>query len=69
MKSKNSWVLAGLVGLLFVVVPLLSAVITATGAFGADPSERVNRVDFVWAAIGLVIAVYSFYHIRQLSKS
>jgi hypothetical protein len=46
------------------VVPLLSALLTATGAFGADPGERVNRIDFVLAAGGLIITIYSLIKIR-----
>ena len=68
MKINNYWFLAGLVGLVVVVAPLISALITATGAFGADPGERVNRVDFVWAGVGLVMAIYCYYRARKLNS-
>lgn len=64
MKSRNFWIWIGIGGLFILVVPVLSAIITATGAFGADPGRRVNRIDFVWAVIGLVITAYSFYRLR-----
>lgn len=67
MKAKNYWTLV-VIGLLLVAVPIVSAIVTATGAFGADPGEKVNRVDIVWAAVGLVIAAYSYYRIRRLSE-
>jgi len=66
MKINNYWLLAGLVGLVVMVVPLISALVTVTGAFGADPGERVNRVDFVWAIGGLVVVIFCFYKSRSL---
>ena len=68
MKINNYWLLAGLVGLVVMVVPLISALVTVTGAFGADPGERVNRVDFVWATVGLVVAIYCYYRARKLNS-
>jgi hypothetical protein len=68
MRAKNYWVLALFIGLLFTVASLLSAIVTATGAFGNDPGKGVNRIDFVWAAAGLVIAVFSFYRIQFLKR-
>jgi TRAP-type uncharacterized transport system fused permease subunit len=69
MKAKNYWFIGGLIGCLFMLVPLLSALITANGAFGSDPGERVNRIDFIWVAIGLVVAFYCFYKARTLSAN
>lgn len=67
MKAKNYWILV-VIGLLLVVVPIVSAVVTATGAFGVDPGEKVNRVDIVWGVVGLVIAVFSIYRLRLLKR-
>jgi hypothetical protein len=68
MKAKTYWYLAGVGGILFIAVSIISALVTATGALGADPGERVNRADFIWAAAGLVISVYCFYKLRELNK-
>ena len=72
MKMKNFWirfwVRLRIVGILLIVVPIVSAIITATGAFGSDPSEPVNKVDFAWALLGLAIIALSFYRIRQVGK-
>jgi hypothetical protein len=65
MKTKSYWLLGTLIGLAMVVIPLISAVVTASGALGSDPAGRVNRVDFVWAAVGLVLATYSLYQVRH----
>ena len=69
MKIKNLWTLLVIIGVLVLVVSLTSAFITAKGGFlTSDPNERINRIDFVWAAVGLIVAVLSFYRVRQLKK-
>jgi hypothetical protein len=68
VKTKKYYLLAGL-GTVIAMFALAQALITATGAFGADPAETVNKIDFVWTALGLMAAVYSFYQIRRLSKN
>ncbi len=60
MKAKTFLYLLASLGLLVLAISLLSALVTATGAFNADPGARVNRIDFVWAVVGLVVAAASF---------
>lgn len=67
MKARNYWYLL-VIGALLVIVPIVSAIVTATGAFGADPGQRVNRVDIVWAVIGFLLVVFSYYRIRLLKQ-
>jgi uncharacterized membrane protein YhaH (DUF805 family) len=68
MKTKTYWYVAGLLAALAVIVPLLSAIVTVTGAFNLDPSGRANRMDFVWAAVFSIVAMSCFYRVRQLSR-
>ncbi len=68
MKIKSYWFLLGLIGIAIVIVSFLSAVVTTTGAFGADPGKPVNRIDFVLIAAGLVIQAFSFYKARKLKS-
>jgi|GEM_PF-1969702 len=69
MKSKKYWGWMLAAGIFIIIAPLISALVTATGAFGVDPGERVNRIDFLWSVIGLAITAFSFYKLRKISKT
>jgi len=68
MQAKKYLYWLALAGFAVMALALLSALITATGAFSADAGKRVNRIDFVWAVAGLVIAASSYYRARKLNS-